>query len=57
MDYAQFFARFLGVAGEFIEAPWDMCTELLTAGKRYGAPPADIVISALPPSAEYDNVA
>jgi ABC-type amino acid transport substrate-binding protein len=57
VDYAKAFARFLGVECEFIEAPWDMCTELLTAGKRYGEPPADIVISALPPSAEYDNVA
>ncbi|THK41641.1 transporter substrate-binding domain-containing protein [Methylophaga sp. SB9B] len=57
VDYAKAFARFLGVECEFIEAPWDMCTELLTAGKRYGEPPADIVISALPPSAEYDNIA
>lgn len=57
VDYAKAFARFLGVECEFIEAPWDMCTELLTAGKKYGEPPADIVISALPPSAEYDNVA
>ncbi|WP_430009103.1 methyl-accepting chemotaxis protein [Methylophaga lonarensis] len=57
VDYAKAFARYLGVECEFIEAPWDMCTELLTAGKRYGEPPADIVISALPPSAEYDNVA
>jgi|TARA_R100001143_G_scaffold28945_2_gene28400 ABC-type amino acid transport substrate-binding protein len=57
VDYARAFARFLGVECEFIEAPWDMCTELLTAGKKYGEPPADVVISALPPSAEYDNVA
>ncbi|MCC5796009.1 MAG: transporter substrate-binding domain-containing protein [Methylophaga sp.] len=57
VEYAKAFARYLGVECEFIEAPWDMCTELLTAGKRYGEPPADIVISALPPSAEYDNVA
>jgi len=57
VDYANAFARFLGVECEFIEAPWDMCTELLTAGKKYGEPPADIVISALPPSDEYDSVA
>ena len=57
VDYARAFARYLGVECEFIEAPWDMCTELLTVGKKYGEPPADIVISALPPSAEYDNVA
>ncbi|WP_051206228.1 methyl-accepting chemotaxis protein [Oceanospirillum maris] len=57
VDYAQAFARYLGVTCEFIEAPWDMCTELLVAGKTFGAPPADIVISALPPSEEYGNVA
>ncbi len=57
VDYATAFARYLGVECEFIETPWDMCTELLTSGKKFGQPPADIVISALPPSAEYDNVA
>ncbi len=57
VDYAQAFAKFLGVECEFIEAPWDMCTELLTSGRNFGEPPADIVISALPPSAEYDNIA
>ncbi len=57
VDYALAFARYLGVTCEFIEAPWDMCTEMLTSGKKFGQPPADIVISALPPSAEYDNVA
>ncbi|WP_289282863.1 MULTISPECIES: methyl-accepting chemotaxis protein [unclassified Methylophaga] len=57
VDYAHAFAQFLGVECEFIEAPWDMCTELLTSGRNFGEPPADIVISALPPSAEYDNVA
>lgn len=57
VDYAQAFADYLGVKCEFIEAPWDMCTELLSAGKSFGEPPADIVISALPPSAEYGNVA
>lgn len=57
VDYAQAFADYLGVKCEFIEASWDMCTELLSAGKSFGEPPADIVISALPPSAEYGNVA
>ncbi|RTE65938.1 chemotaxis protein [Amphritea opalescens] len=57
VDYALAFARYLGVECEFIETPWDMCTELLTSGEKFGQPPADIVISALPPSAEYDNVA
>ncbi|MDO6564044.1 methyl-accepting chemotaxis protein [Amphritea sp. 1_MG-2023] len=57
VDYAMAFAQYLGVECDFIETPWDMCTELLTAGKKFGQPPADIVISALPPSAEYDNAA
>ncbi|WP_299198669.1 methyl-accepting chemotaxis protein [uncultured Amphritea sp.] len=57
VDYATAFARYLGVECEFIETPWDMCTELLTSGQKFGQPPADIIISALPPSAEYDNVA
>lgn len=57
VDYAKAFARYLGVACEFIEIPWDMCTEALTSGRRFGEPPADIVISALPPSVEYENVA
>ncbi len=56
-DYAQEFARFLGVECEFIETPWDIATELLIVGKQYGEPPADVVISALPPSSDYDNVA
>jgi ABC-type transporter Mla subunit MlaD len=57
VDYAQAFASYLGVECEFIEAPWDTCTELLSAGKRYGEPPADVMISALPPSDEYSNIA
>ena len=57
VDYARAFADYLGVKCEFIEAPWDMCTELLSAGQSFGEPPADIVISALPPSAEYGNLA
>lgn len=57
VDYATAFAKYLGVDVEFIEVPWDMCTELLTSGMKLGEPMADIVISALPPSAEYDQVA
>lgn len=57
VDYAKAFASYLGVKCEFIETPWDMCTEMLSAGKKFGEPPADIVISALPPSSEYSNVA
>ena len=57
VDYARAFAKSLGVDCEFIEVPWDIATELLAAGKSYGEPPADVVISALPPSADYDNIA
>lgn len=56
-DYAREFARFLGVECEFIETPWDIATELLVSGKNYGDPPADVVISALPPSSDYDKTA
>ena len=42
---------------EFIETPWDIATELLTVGKAYGEPPADVVISALPPSSDFENIA
>jgi len=56
-DYARAFANYLGVECDFIETPWDIATDLLTAGKSYGEPPADIVISALPPSANFKNIA
>ncbi len=56
-EYARAFARYLGVDCEFIETPWDIVTELLFAGKAYGQPPADIVISALPPSSDFSDVA
>ena len=55
--YAKALANYLGVKCEFIEVPWDMCTDALTIGVKSGEPPADVVISALPPSAEYENVA
>lgn len=57
VDYAKAFAKYLGVKCEFLEVPWDMCTELLASGRRYGEPMADIVISALPPSSEYEDIA
>lgn len=57
VDYAQAFARWLGVECEFIEHPWDVVTELLFSGKEPGEPKADVVWSALPPNASYGPVA
>ena len=57
VEYAKAFAHYLGVECEFIEVPWDIATELLSAGLSYGQPPADVVISALPPSADFHNTA
>jgi ABC-type amino acid transport substrate-binding protein len=57
VDYAAAFARWLGVACEFVEHPWDRCTELLELGRVPGEPPADLVWSALPPNAAYAGVA
>lgn len=51
VDYAKAFARYLGVALECVEHPWDQCTELLHAGRRPGEADADLVWSALPPNA------
>lgn len=56
-DYARALAGHLGVSCEFIEAPWDILTEHLRFGTRPGNAAADIVLSALPPNAEYDGVA
>ena len=57
VDYAKAFARYLGVALECVEHPWDQCTELLHAGRRPGEADADLVWSALPPNAAYQGVA
>jgi ABC-type amino acid transport substrate-binding protein len=57
VDYATAFARHLGVKVEFVEYPWDQCTELLHAGNRRGNPEADVVWSALPPNAAWQGVA
>ncbi|MCR6629851.1 MAG: transporter substrate-binding domain-containing protein [Magnetospirillum sp.] len=57
VEYARAFARSLGVACEFVEHPWDQLTELLVAGRHAGEPPADVVWSALPPSASFAGVA
>ncbi len=57
VDYAIAFARWLGVAVDFVEHPWDQCTELLELGRAPGEAPADLVWSALPPNAAYVGVA
>ncbi|GAB2181745.1 hypothetical protein DLREEDagrD3_19680 [Denitratisoma sp. agr-D3] len=57
VDYATAFARHLGVKVEFVEHPWDQCTELLHAGQRRGNAEADLVWSALPPNAAWRGVA
>lgn len=56
VDYAEAFAKWLGVRCRFVEVPWDVITEALyLPGDRQ--PRADIVISALPPDPSYDAVA
>lgn len=57
VDYATAFAKWLGVKAEFVEHPWDQCTELLHLGAKPSQPPADLVWSALPPNAAYRGVA
>lgn len=57
VDYASAFARWLGVGCDFVEHPWDQCTELLELGRSSGEMPADLVWSALPPNAAYVGVA
>ncbi|MFL9710830.1 methyl-accepting chemotaxis protein [Methylobacillus sp. Pita1] len=57
VEYATAFARAIGVEVEFIEHPWDQCVELLHIGRERGEPEADVVWSALPPSASYHQVA
>lgn len=57
VEYAEAFARHLGVAADFVECAWDACTELLEADRHPGEAPADIVWSALPPSAAFEGIA
>lgn len=57
ISYAEALAKHLGVRCEFMETPWDLCTERLFSSEKPGGTPADIVISALPPDAGYAHVA
>ena len=57
IEYAKALASHLGVRCEFIEAPWDTLTELLHAGRMPNEAPADVLLSALPPSESYEGIA
>ncbi|MDQ0507482.1 methyl-accepting chemotaxis protein [Xanthobacter agilis] len=55
VDYAEAFARWLGVTCTFLETPWDLCTERLeVAGPEEEA---DVVWSALPPNTGLGPIA
>lgn len=57
VEYAEAFAKWLGVAVEFVPQPWDLCAELLHAGRRRGEAECDVVWSALPPNVRWRGVA
>ncbi|HEV8389051.1 MAG TPA: transporter substrate-binding domain-containing protein, partial [Dongiaceae bacterium] len=57
VEYAEAFGKWLGVAVEFVPHPWDLCVELLHAGRQRGDPESDVVWSALPPNARWLGVA
>ena len=57
VQYAEAFGKWLGVAVEFVPQPWDLCTELLHAGRKRGEAECDLVWSALPPNARWRGVA
>jgi len=57
VEYAEAFGKWLGVAVEFVPQPWDLCAELLHAGRRRGEMECDVVWSALPPNARWLGVA
>ena len=57
VEYAKAFARWIGVECQFVEFPWDQCTNLLWVGRTADEPEADLMWSALPPSPRYHKVA
>jgi ABC-type amino acid transport substrate-binding protein len=57
VDYAKAFANWLGVRCVFVEAPWDICSELTIAGRQKGDMPADIMWSQFPPNSAHQHVA
>lgn len=56
-EIARRFAAWLGVECEFVEHPWDLCTQLLDCGAQRGEQEVDLVWSALPPDPGYEGVA
>ena len=57
VEYAEAFGKWLGVRVEFVPQPWDLCAELLHAGRKPGEGECDVVWSALPPNARWLGVA
>ncbi|HET6159368.1 MAG TPA: methyl-accepting chemotaxis protein [Dongiaceae bacterium] len=57
VEYAEAFGKWLGVRVEFVPQPWDLCAELLHAGRKRGEAECDAVWSALPPNARWLSVA
>jgi ABC-type amino acid transport substrate-binding protein len=57
VEYAEAFGKWLGVTVEFVPQPWDLCAELLHAGRNRGEQECDVVWSALPPNARWLGVA
>jgi ABC-type amino acid transport substrate-binding protein len=57
VEYAEAFGKWLGVRVEFVPQPWDLCAELLHAGRKRGEAECDAVWSALPPNARWLGVA
>ena len=57
VEYAKAFASWIGVKCQFVEFPWDQCTNLLWVGRTDHEPEADLIWSALPPSPRYLKVA
>jgi ABC-type amino acid transport substrate-binding protein len=57
VEYAEAFGKWLGVRVEFVPQPWDLCAELLHAGRKRAEPESDVVWSALPPNARWLGVA
>ncbi len=53
IEYAQAFARHLGVQVEFVESVWDQCMGLPYFGRNFREAPVDLVWSALPPAPDF----
>ncbi|WP_322578684.1 methyl-accepting chemotaxis protein [Rhodoferax sp.] len=56
IEYAQAFARHLGVQIEFVEAAWDQCLGLPYFGRSFREAPVDLIWSALPPVADFTGL-